>query len=116
MGILSWLFGRKQETVETHTYYQNQETNHTWPETFVADDVLNCCEQIGAFEDFGIEDEALINKICEEVAQLFTSQTKTADNLKQSFIQAFSQNGLNVTQSKANLFVSCYVDSYINCM
>ena len=113
MGFLSWLFGRKQETTETHAYYQDQE--QAWPETFVADDVLNCCEQIGAFEDFGVQDQNLMNKICEEVAELFNAQTKTSENLKQSFIQAFTQNGLNVTERKATLFVSCYIDSYINC-
>lgn len=114
MGILSWLFGRKQQEQPAQQSYQEEQ--RAWPETFEADDVLNCCEQIGAFEDLGITNEALINQICQSVADSFNAKEKTFKNLEASFLEGFSANGMQATQNKAKLFASCYIDSYINNM
>lgn len=103
--IFSWLFKRKKKDENSENIEWKQLTN---------DAVLNCCEQIGAFEDLNIEDETIINKICEEIARLFNNSEKSEMSLKNSFIQGFSNNSFSVGNEKSDLFVDCYIDSYIN--
>ncbi|MBR4999005.1 MAG: hypothetical protein IKY10_03910 [Clostridia bacterium] len=102
--IFSWLFKRKKKGEIQNIEWQ-QLTN---------DAVLNCCEQIGVFEGLNIEDENLVNKICEDVARLFNNGEKSEESLKNAFIQGFSNNSFNVGIKKADMFVDCYIESYIN--
>ena len=104
-GLIDLLFrrGKRSET--------NQ--NIVWPE-ITSDAVLNCCEQIGAFEDCNIEDEVVMNKICDEVANIFNSGEKSRITLKNALTQGFNNNSFKVSNQKAELFACCYIDSYIN--
>ena len=89
-----------------------QEVNYNWEELHL-DDVLNCCEQIGVFEELDIEDETIINSVCASVAEIFNSTEKSNETLKSAFFQGFSNNGLNVSDKQATLFVSTYIDCYM---
>ena len=91
---------------------KNQEVNHNWEELH-SDDVLNCCEQIGVFEELEIEDEDTINNVCSSVAEIFNSAEKSNEALKRAFSQGFNNHGLNVNDKQANLFVSTYIDCYM---
>ena len=91
---------------------KQEQTNINWVE-LGSDDVLNCCEQIGVFEELKIEDEKTINFICSSVVEIFNSTEKSAETLKAALIQGFRNNGLNVSEKKATLFVSAYIDSYM---
>ena len=42
-----------------------------------------------------------------------SSKEKSGETLKVAFIQGFRNNGLNVSDKQANLFVSAYIDSYM---
>ena len=103
--IFSWLFKRNKKDETNKDIEWQQLTN---------DAVLNCCEQIGAFEDLDIKDEIIVNKICEDIVNLFNSGEKSEISLKNSFIQGFRNNSYNVSNEKSNLFVDCYIESYIN--
>ncbi|MBE7076061.1 MAG: hypothetical protein E7375_03235 [Clostridiales bacterium] len=105
MGLFSF-FKRKNNAI-------SESLSIDWPEEMLADDVLNCCEQCGAFEALDIADTDLIQKICEDVASLFNSAEKSKETLENSFIQGFENNGFTPSAKIASMFISCYLESYV---
>lgn len=79
----------------------------------LADAMLNCGEQIGLFDELGIEDEEVINKICNLTAIRFMNNGEAPESLVEAIIIACERNGFTVSDKTARLFASCYVDSYL---
>ena len=79
------------------------------------DMVINCCEQMGAFENLNIEEENLINQISDEIVRLFNSGERSKESLKEAFIQGFKNCSFDVKSRSADLFVDCYMESYVYC-
>lgn len=104
-GLFSRLFGGKKREPVTN------EIN--WPE-IAPDDVLNCCEQVGAFDEVHVEDSATINKVCQDIARIFNSAPKSNESLRQAFVNGFKASLLYVSENTAWAFVSAYIESYIN--
>lgn len=106
-GFFSKLFGSKRNDPVLSV-----KKEIVWSE-IAPDDVLNCCEQVGAFEELNIEDSATINKVCEDIARLFNDTTKSFESLKNSFIKGFEMNSFHISVTTASTFASAYMDSYI---
>lgn len=100
--LFSWLFNRKKK----------EEQEVEW-QPITGEDVLNCCEQSGMFEELNVSDETVINKVCNDVADIFNSGKKSQAELKDAVIKGFAQNSYDVSDKKAKLFVECYIDSYL---
>lgn len=79
----------------------------------LADAVLNCSEQVGTFEELCIVEKAKINAICVSVATRLRGKDINVSTLKNSYIAGFQQNGVEVSNKKAELFASAYIDSYL---
>ena len=113
-GLFSLLFGRKKKNKDVvSTTAESQEAVVNW-EPMTADAVLNCCEQIGAFEEMNLnEGDAVINAICESVSKIFNEKTKNAESLKAAFKQGFAEHGFTVSDKQTSTFVDCYLSSYV---
>lgn len=108
--IFSWFRRKKKNNNEK---LNRSNTNAVHLEEITADAVNNCCEQIGIFEDMNIQDNNLINKICEDVANIFNSNEKSIESLKSAFNEGFKKNSFLVNSEMSNSFVDCYLSSYV---
>ncbi len=79
----------------------------------LADAVLNCCEQSGLFEEYAIEDEEKINKICTATAIRLMDAEPTEENLVASITAACDRNGVILSQAIAKTFANAYLESYV---
>lgn len=105
LGGLFSLFKRKKKNDE------EQIVGAEW-QKIASDDVLNCCEQCGVFEQLKISDEEIMNKVCCDVANLFNAGALSEATLRNAFVQGFSSNSLDASAC-ADAFVDCYMESYI---
>ena len=108
-GLLGFLFGHGKRIKEIHSSKNNVE----WPD-LTPDDVLNCCEQVGAFTEAGVEENgSVVKAVCEAIAKNFNALPKNEANLLKAFNQGFSENSLKVSHRTATTFVSAYLESYV---
>ena len=100
-----------EEPIEEESEEDDEEYNKI---VELADAMLNCSEQIGLFDELGVEDEETINKICTATAIRILNNGDTYEVVRDSLIAACERNGITVRENTANLFASCYIDSYHN--
>ena len=100
-----------EESIEEESEEDDEEYNKI---VELADAMLNCSEQIGLFDELGVEDEETINKICTATAIRILNNGDTYEVVRDSLIAACERNGITVRENTANLFASCYIDSYHN--
>lgn len=110
--IFSFLFKRKKKNEESKEEVKKNELVAHW-EDMTADAVLNCCEQIGVFEDLKLTESNIINKICEDIANVFNAGEKKEERLPTSFIKGFNDNSFYVKDDMASVFVDCYLEVYV---
>ena len=126
-GICS-LFRRKKKDKVEHTMVEGNEvvTSTIEGETPVQEtprekvvlttaDTLDLFEQIGALEDLNIQDEALKQKLCLEMADILNENEQNEQSAQDAFIRVFRQNGINVGLNMASMFASAYMDCYVYC-
>ena len=115
---LGWLFRRNKKKKERET---SQEVEREEAAEQVSapmgleelkDAVLNCCEQTGAFDEFGVEDPAVIDALCTSVASILEGKELTHATLSSALGEGFAVHGLEVKASLASLFASAYISSY----
>ena len=111
---LGWLFGRKKKKKEREVEREELAEQVSAPMGFeeLKDAVLNCCEQTGAFDEFGVEDPAVIDALCASVASVLEGKELTHATLSGALGEGFAAHGLEVKASLANLFASAYISSY----
>lgn len=115
---LGWLFRRnkKKKERETSQEVEREEVAEQVSTPMgleeLKDAVLNCCEQTGAFDEFGVEDPAVIDALCTSVASVLEGKELTHATLSSALGEGFAAHGLEVKASLASLFASAYISSY----
>jgi hypothetical protein len=111
---LGWLFGRKKKKEKREEVENFEELEGSGPLTGEAlkDAVLNCCEQSGAFDEFGIEDPEVIDTLCAAVANVLEGRELTHSNLSNALGKGFATQGLEVKGNLASTFASAFISSY----
>ena len=67
-------------------------------------------ESVGIFEDNGITDSYMIEKICDDIVVYFNDTSKTFEDLSISVAKAFRANGYEISQNDAIGFADCYFE------
>jgi hypothetical protein len=111
--IFSWVFGNRKRRAAAAEEARAIEASFNWSSDLTADAVLNCCEQMGAFDSFNIEDENTINAVCQEVANVYNAGERSKLGLRMAFVEGFRRHSFNVGEQEINMFVDCYIESYL---
>ena len=126
-AIFSWLFRRRKKDKVEHTVIEGNDVSSTPAEqvagntqevakerpVVTAADALDFYEQIGAFEELNVQDEALKQKLCNDLAAIMNEMEQTEQAAQDAFIRVLNQNGLNANLRLANMFASSYMESYV---
>lgn len=107
---LGWLFRRRKK--EEIKEFETEQVSEPLGLDELKDAVLNCCEQTGAFDEFGIEDPEVIDALCTNVATLLDGKELTHSELSGALGEGFASCGFEVKGNLANMFASAYISSY----
>ena len=78
----------------------------------LAEAMLNCSEQVGLFEELGVEDQETINKICTATGIRILNNGDSFETVRDSLIAACERNHVAISEKTATQFASCYIDCY----
>ena len=78
----------------------------------LAEAMLNCSEQVGLFEELGVEDQETINKICTATGIRILNNGDSFETVRDSLIAACERNHVTISEKTATQFASCYIDCY----
>ena len=112
MGFLGWLLGKNKQVEEVEEQEEIFEEAGPLVGEELKEAVLNCCEQAGAFDEFGIEDQEVIDNLCSAVASALEGKELTHSNISNALGEGFASLGYEVKGTLASTFASAYISSY----
>ena len=113
-GPFHFKFGKNKKENEKNQEItpSNTDEKSTYYKITVAD-VLNVCEQVGAFEKLDLSD-VKINQICSSIMyRLNSTSDSSSSSLASLFEEGFKENGVNISSRTAKLCAEAYIESYL---
>lgn len=114
-GLFRGLFGKKNN--DSNNVSSNRNGSNTildsYAENLEVDDIINLSDQMGLFENIGLDDEELINRLCEEIVNAFNASDKKADTLVNIVESILKENDFIPSLETLNLFKDCFVECYL---